>query len=194
MKKSQKELIEKFYNNDIENNQPTMSGYEPVKIKIEKVDLEVAGEHKTNHPLLNSESVTGQEFLVLKLYIKFEDGTKHKHVEVQNYYTKSGRLAYYPTYDDVPGTFLFDVIEKSREYDTKQNEKLEDWKPTPNFLEGLVFDYEAKRIAKDGETFIILKTPRQDKKDEEYKNENKESQKLDDIYEDEDDEEEKVPF
>lgn len=193
-----KKIIEAFNKGTLKINgsveEREVREYEVCTVKIDKAHAVEAGDKNCNHPLVQN-SKEGVLF-VLELTVKFPNGEKVEHIEAAGLTNRKGRLSIYPTFqgkdgEKVPGTLLYDIIHRAKLYNKKQANTLEDLEELGvPVLEGVIFEMEAKKITtKAGEQSIILKTSKQEVKDEEYA-----KQKSDDLAGTFDDDEESLPF
>lgn len=148
------------------------SGYEQCHVKVIKVSAEVAGSTKVIHPLLDAANAEGRTFLAAWLEITFPSGEVKKHLEVGNAFREDGTPAIYPTYfdkkkgKDVAGTFAYDLVHAIKEYSDEQAKEFDPgWKFSGKIFKDKEFDMDCKLLQNGN---VIMKTSRQEIKDEEY--------------------------
>lgn len=149
--------------------------YQEMIIKIVKATLEEGGNSNLPHPLLESSQSKGQIFLCLDLSIQGND-KERRHIEVSNFQTRAGKIAYYPSIDEtgLVGTLLHDVVSAIKKFSQEQSQEFSDSKiwsgKLPEILEGKMFNMGVKVGTRhDGTEFIILESSRVKAKDQKYR-------------------------
>ena len=141
-----------------------LHGFNPVVCTIKQVNVDFAKDLISTHPLAKKMKKDDLALQVI-MDVKFEDGRVLEHDEVSWFLGKNGEIAFYGTYmskskRQVPGTFLYSMVQAIKEYSDEQASLFKDGLNfKQSIFKGLIFKYNAKIIKVNGEEKVILETP-----------------------------------